>query len=484
MNTGLIIQRTHHGLEVEYNSIPNGNFENLLHDESKDALQISNRKDFYSVLINKNIKIYSLIKSVKDREGRDGFVAIHLLTSNTSQINNVVEVLKQIATKNETYFAANERRQDYSEILSTIKPEKIQNSIAVSTKLQCDIYFAEAENEHQINELLNSDRVLAAKKLYIFTKDSGYNADFAQSHFKFKPFTMMANLKTIDIPDSHLLEYIKVDDEIVRAGSSKLLISNNQTVTYKRNDEKKERTFNGTFDLQPKYVAPKREAMRSDQGRSLVPIIAVATTSLLLGGLGGHFLPKLFTKNEEVVYSEPIITSASTPLFKVDKDTKNPVFAVESGDKSTLFDMKIKFDTDKKEWKIKEPAQSDYQPLDRKLFKELLGPNADSIAYITALEQISGYELKNNSTSTKSEDSTKETSKEEKSEETQKNAEPTVATKKPAESVIKTAVSTTKANQPAQPKGNTPEKTKSATTTSGKSTNDMQKDITKGVKLN
>lgn len=478
MNTGLIIQRTHNGLETEFTSIPQVNVESLLHDERKDALQISNRKDFYSVSINKGKKIYSLIKSVRDREKREGFVAINLLTSNTAQINNVVEVLKEIAAKNESYFESNERRQDYSEILSSIKPEKVQNSVAVSTKLQNDVYFAEAENEQQINDLLNNDQVLAAKKLYIFSKDSGYSADVAQSHFKFKPFTMLANLKTIYIPDSHLLEYIKVDDEIVRAGSSKLWISNNQTVTYKRNDEKKERTFNGNFDLEPKYVAPKIERGRSENKRSLVPIIAVATTSLLLGGLAGYFWPK--QKNEVVETNDQVVTSASTPLFKVDNDTKNPVFVVDSADNSKLFDRKIKFDTDKKEWKIKEPAQSDYQPLDRKLFKELLGPNVDSTAYITALKQISGYELKNNPNANKSEDATKE----EKSTVQQENTEPIGTTKKATEPVKKTAVSTTKANQPAQPKGNTPEKTKSATTTSGKSTNDMQKDITKGVKLN
>lgn len=478
MNTGLIIQRTHNGLETEYNSIPNGNFESLLHDVRNDVLQISNRTNFYSVSINKNIKIYSEIMSVKDRERRDGFVAIHLLTSNTSQINNAVEVLNQIAAKNETYFESNESRQDYSEILSTIKPEKIQNSIAVSPKLQGDIYFAEAENEPQINELLNSDMVLAAKKLYIFTKDSGYNADFAQSHFKFKPFLALSNFKPIDIPDSNLLEYIKVDGEEIKSGSAKLLVSNNETITYKRFDEKKERTFNGNFDLEPKYVAPKIERGRSENKRSLVPIIAVATTSLLLGGLAGYFWPK--QKNEVVETNDQVVTSASTPLFKVDNDTKNPVFVVDSADNSKLFDRKIKFDTDKKEWKIKEPAQSDYQPLDRKLFKELLGPNVDSTAYITALKQISGYELKNNPNANKSEDATKE----EKSTVQQENTEPIGTTKKATEPVKKTAVSTTKANQPAQPKGNTPEKTKSATTTSGKSTNDMQKDITKGVKLN
>jgi len=443
MNTGLIIQRTHNGLETEYNSIPNGNFESLLHDVRNDVLQISNRTNFYSVSINKNIKIYSEIMSVKDRERRDGFVAIHLLTSNTSQINNAVEVLNQIAAKNETYFESNESRQDYSEILSSIKPEKIQNSIAVSPKLQGDIYFAEAENEHQINELLNSDRVLAAKKLYIFTKDSGYNADFAQSHFKFKPFLALSNFKPIDIPDSNLLEYIKVDGEEIKSGSAKLLVSNNETITYKRFDEKKERTFNGAFDLEPKYVAPKIERGRSENKRSLVPIIAVATTSLLLGGLAGYFLPKPSTINEEVVNSEPIITSASTPLFKVDKDTKNPVFVVESNDVSSLFSRKIKFDTDKKEWKIKEPAHSDYQPLDRKTFKDLLGENADSTAYIAALEQISGYELKNNPNANKSEDATKE----EKSTVQQENTEPIGTTKKATEPVKKQEVARTEENK-------------------------------------
>lgn len=393
MKIELIIQRTHNGLETEYQSTPNANFEQFLLDERKDSLQVSNRKDYYSLSANKNGKVYSLIKSVRDREKRDGFLAVRLLTSATTTINNPTEILKNIAERSENYFQTKDRKQDYSEILSLAQTTQQPTRFTISPSLQKDIYFAEADNEAEIDTVLNSDNAIAAKRLYVFTKDSGFDAAIAQSHFKFKPYSTLNAMKQIEINDSYrLLEYLKINDNRLSTGSGKIIVDTSDIITYKRIDERKERTYNNRFDLMP-----KEQPIKDDSKKSIMPLVALGLGGLLLGGVGGFFLRPFLQedKKETAEFLEPIVSNANTSaaLFKIDHDTKNPVFIVDSSDASNLQGKKIKYDTGKHEWLYQENQGGDFKEMDRKKFKELLGASADSTAYITALEQISGQHL-------------------------------------------------------------------------------------------
>lgn len=401
----LIIQRTWNGLDTDYSSVSlTPVLEKALHEERSDSLKLSNNSDYYCISYINSFKVYSLIKATGDRAGRNGFVAVRLFSKSNVNITNAVEIMQNVLEKNEKYFSEKVGQQDYEEILAATTFEISKNEYVATEASKENIYLSVAKTPHEINSLLNNPKTVASKRSYIYTDDRALTNEENLRLLKFNRFDQVNNLNEVEITNnSNLLDYIKVNGKEINARSGKLLYNSDDSIVYKRSDEKKERQFNGRFDLAEKYVPPKvryPESERSDSKGSFLPLIFGGLVGLILGGVGGYFIPKLFAEEQKEIPQEysPIVTSSV--FFKVDEKLKDPVFVVDKNDSySNLVGKKFKFDSDNKEWMYQENDGSSYKPLGRNRFFDLLSPSADSTAYINALEQVSGRQLLNSTKS-------------------------------------------------------------------------------------
>lgn len=404
--TILIIQRTWNGLDTDYSSISlTPVLEKALHEERSDSLKLSNNSDYYCISYIHTFKVYSLIKATVDRAGRNGFVGARLFSKSNVNISNAVEILQNVLEKNEKYFSEKVGQQDYEEILAKITFENSKYDYAVTESLKENIYLSVAKTPHEINSLLNNPKTVASKRSYVYTDDRALKNEENLRLLKFNPFDQVNNLREVGIPNSRLLEYINVNGKEINARSGKLLYSADDSIVYKRSDEKKEKQFNGRFDLEEKYVPPKvryPESERSNSKGTSLPWIFGGLAGLILGGIAGYFIPKLFPDKQQVIEQDYPSTVTSSVFFKVDEKLKDPVFVIDKNDFSSNLDgKKFKFDSEKKQWMYQEADGSTYKSLQRNMFSKFLSQDADSTAYIAALEQVSGQNLLNSTKSVK-----------------------------------------------------------------------------------
>lgn len=396
----LIIQRTWNGLDTDYSSVSlTPVLEKALHEERSDSLKLSNNSDYYCISYINSFKVYSLIKATGDRAGRNGFVAVRLFSKSNVNITNAVEIMQNVLEKNEKYFSEKVGQQDYEEILAATTFEISKNEYVATEASKENIYLSVAKTPHEINSLLNNPKTVASKRSYIYTDDRALTNEENLRLLKFNRFDQVNNLNEVEITNnSNLLDYIKVNGKEINARSGKLLYNSDDSIVYKRSDEKKERQFNGRFDLEEKYVPPKVRYPESESNSkgAFLPLMFGALAGLILGGLGGYFIPKLFADKPIVVQDNSSPTVTSSIFFTVDEKLKDPVFVIDKNDSySNLVGKKFKFDSDNKEWMYQESDGSSYKPLGRNRFSALLSPSADSTAYIHALEQVSGEKLNN-----------------------------------------------------------------------------------------
>lgn len=405
--TILIIQRTWNGLDTDYSSVSlTPLLENALHEERSDSLKLSNNSDYYCISYIQTFKVYSLIKAIVDRAGRNGFVAVRLFSKSNVNITNAVEILHNVLEKNEKYFSEKVGQQDYEEILAATTFEASKNEYVATEASKENIYLSVAKTPLEINTLLNNPKIIASKRSYIYTDDRALKNEENLRLLKFNRLDQLNNLSEVEISNnSNLLEYIKVNGKEINSRSGKLLYNSNDSIVYKRTDEKKERPFNGRFDLAEKYVQPKiknPENQRSVSKSTSLPLVFGGLAGLILGGIGGYFIPKLFPDKQQVIEQDYPSTVTSSVFFKVDEKLKNPVFVIDKNDShSNLDGKKFKFDSDKKQWMYQEGDGSTYKPLQRNSFSALLSLSVDSTAYIAALEQVSGQNLLNSTKSAK-----------------------------------------------------------------------------------
>ena len=329
MEIKIFIQQTEDGSKVVfpigYNELAteHSKFRFFLKDEAHKA-------DFanaYSIQINHEFKVYSLISSeITDYLGRSGsFFAIRVVIPNHKSIDEIHGLLNNIKERYmEHYQNKTMASLSFDDLTDAVEDNNFGNNTTTSVDHGIDKEaFVLWDKSSSLNTFFIQNAVKLVKCLYIFDKEKTEPIVYE----RMLPFDEVKQLyRKIKITSNGLLETLKVNDiEINKQNTNTfdLITTIDAKVTYKRKDKKEFKFLNGlenSLTLQQEYQAPREPRDPSSNPDSSKPaIIAFSFLFVLLVGiLGWFYWDSLKTENEDTE-----INSVSTPQIIKETENKN-----------------------------------------------------------------------------------------------------------------------------------------------------------------
>jgi hypothetical protein len=330
MEIKIVIQQTEDGSKVvfplEYNEFAPEykKFQIFLKDEAHKA-------DFanaYSIQINHEFKVYSLISSeIKDYLSRSGsFFAIRVVIPNHKSIDEIHSLLNNIKERYmEHYQNKTMASLSFDDLTDVVEDNNFGNNTTTSVAYGIDKEaFVLWDKSSSLNTYFIQNAVKLVKCLYIFDKEKTepivYERMLSFDEVK-------QQYRKIEITSNGLLEYLKVNDiEIKKPNSNtfELITTTEAKVTYKRKDKKEFKTLNGLQNnliLQQEYQAPRppKDPSAPDSPKGL--IIAFSLLSVLILGILGW----LYWDSMKPEENENSTTIENVPQIINDKTDKNLV---------------------------------------------------------------------------------------------------------------------------------------------------------------
>lgn len=330
MEIKIVIQQTEDGSKVvypiNYNEFSNENkkYEFSLKDEAHKA-------DFanaYSLQINHEFKVYSLISSeIKDYLGRSGsFFAIRVVIPNHKSINEIHSLLNNIKDRYmEHYRNKSMESLSFRDLIEAVEDTTFGNNNNSYVVHGIDKEaFVLWDKSSSLNTYFIQNAVKLVKCLYIFDKEKTETIVYEQM----LPFDEVKQLyRKIEITSNGLLETLKVNDIEINKPSSntfELITTTQAKITYNRKDKKEFKVISGlesSLVLQPKTREPRKPSTPSEPDSSKPAIIAFSFLFVLLVGiLGWFYWDSLKTENEDTK-----INSVSTPQIIEKTENENTI---------------------------------------------------------------------------------------------------------------------------------------------------------------
>ncbi len=294
MEIKIFIQQTEDGSKVVcplgYNefAIENKKFRFFLKDEAHKA-------DFanaYSMQINHDYKVYSLISSeITDYLGRSGsFFAIRVVIPNQKSIDEIHDLLNNIKERYMHHYQNKTMEKLFFDDLT----DAVEDNNFVSNNNSIIIHGIDKEafvlwdKSSTLNSYFTQKAASLVKCIYIFEKDKTESVVYE----RMLPFDEVKPLvRKIEIISNGLLESLKVNDVEINKPSTnsfELITTKEARVTYKRRDKKDFKILNGLENnliLHHEYQAPREQKKPSKPDSPKATIITLSFLSVLILGI-------------------------------------------------------------------------------------------------------------------------------------------------------------------------------------------------------
>lgn len=328
MEIKIFIQQTEDGSKVVfpigYNELAteHSKFRFFLKDEAHKA-------DFanaYSIQINHEFKVYSLISSeITDYLGRSGsFFAIRVVIPNHKSIDEIHGLLNNIKERYmEHYQNKTMASLSFDDLTDAVEDNNFGNNTTSSVAHGIDKEaFVLWDKSSSLNTYFIQNAIKLVKCLYIFDKEKTEPIVYE----RMLPFDEVKQLyRKIEITSNGLLETLKVNDIEINKPSSntfELITTTQANITYNRKDKKEFKVISGlesSLVLQHKTRETSKTSTPSEPDSSKPAIVAFSFLFVLLVGiLGWFYWDSLKTENEDTE-----INSVSTPQIIKETENKN-----------------------------------------------------------------------------------------------------------------------------------------------------------------
>lgn len=330
MEIKIVIQQTEDGSKVVYPI----NYNEFSNENKKYAFSLkdeAHKADFanaYSLQINHEFKVYSLISSeIKDYLGRSGsFFAIRVIIPNHKCIDEVHGLLNNIKKRYmEHYQNKSMESLSFSDLIEAIEETTFGNNINSYVVHGIDKEaFVLWDKSSSLNAYFIQNSVKLVKCLYIFDKEKTEPIVYEQM----LTFDEVKQLyRKIEITSNGLLETLKVNDIEINKPSAKtfeLITTTEAKITYNRKDKKEFKVISGlesSLVLQHKTRVTSKPPTPSKPDSSKPAIIAFSFLFVLLVGILGWFYWDSLKKEESDMQTNP----RQGPNIIDDKADKNLV---------------------------------------------------------------------------------------------------------------------------------------------------------------
>ncbi|WP_329806327.1 hypothetical protein [Flavobacterium facile] len=330
MQVKIIIQQTESGLAVvyprDYNQYApeNKKFQDFLRDEAN----ISDFADAYSIQINNDLKVYSLISSdIKDFLNRAGsFFAVRVIVAKDKNIDEIQSLLNNIKDRYKEFYQNNDMNSlNFTDLTEGISESLINNSNDFKNDIVLgfnkDSYAF--KNQSPLNVFFNEPSIKMAKCLYLFDEEKTQKGVFE----RMIPLEEVKNnyLKT-KVNTSSLLDLLKVNDiEIEKPYPSQfnLWTTKQSSISYKRGGEKQIQNYipniNG-INLYPKNPESKVNPSKNRRKKNNDAVIYTLLIISVLGIL--RYLSWEFSKPEVIKQQNIQIGTPTSPINKTKNEIK------------------------------------------------------------------------------------------------------------------------------------------------------------------
>lgn len=437
MELKVFIQQTEDGAKVVYPlnfdeyAVENRKYKFFLNDEAHKA----DYADAYSVQVQDDLKVYSLISSeIKDYLGRSGsFFAIRVVVPKTRSIQDIQSLLINIKDRYKKHYLDKSMTSLSFNDLTDAVIDNSSNYINFISFPNNNIAYCFKDNINSLNNIFQNPSINTVSCLYIFDKDKTEKNIYERMEL-FE--NTIQNTKIISCNPNNQLQYLKCNDTEIdfprNVSSFELITTKDTKVTYKKKGKKEELTITGnTLTLQPEYIAPPKPPKPPKRPSSNFWVYAVLTMGIfgILGWLAWDFFKSEPDTNQNT-------TTITVPSIVKDKNTNEKL-------ENTVTFKEILSSKDEKRYVVVTPQNledfefiynsgwsfqnktSNKGPVNfvvaniTDIFNKANVPLNDTLKqnFITELEKISGKKLENQNKENKTEtvkpkEPTKTTSKE------------------------------------------------------------------------